>query len=543
MELIDLQNSYDYSTLAPHFGVSPGILKNHLYGHHGYHVFPIPKKSGGVRLISSPNKLRRALQKKLLPVLSLTYRANYFAHGFIQNRSIKSNALPHVGKRTILNVDLQEFFSSITFKRVRGLFLKPPFSLQWSTANILAQLCCCDGVLPAGGITSPVISNLIMSKLDKRMASLTTRLGGDYTRYADDLTMSFDRPADQLSSLIIIDEVGGVSLGGALLEIISSEGFTANKEKIRISHSGSRKIVTGLVVNEKVNPQRKWRSSLESKIYAVEKFGWQHVAREDHADQKDPSVSVRMLMRRLHGKLSFYSMIRGKGDWICADLAHRFNALHDDSRLRLPSVEIISRQERAARGIFIIACYSNAAKSYVLTDHQGSGFCVSSGLIVTAAHVILDEDGNQLISHIYAMSERSNILHECDALVLDEHRDIAILKIRSQSIEPERHRFKINYSMDVGSNAVSAGYPDYRLGSHASIQQHQIIRKFVANGVHKAQITGVGQGGLSGAPLLDENMHVLGMLQKGNLSPSGIPEIIDANEIKRAAEENGITID
>lgn len=542
MELSDLQKAYDYSTLAPQFGVSPIVLKAHLYGASGYTVFPIAKKSGGVRLIASPNKLRRDLQKKLLPVLEATYRTNDSAHGFVSRRNVRSNALPHVGKRTLLNVDLQEFFSSITFKRVRGLFLKAPFSLQWSTANILAQICCFNGVLPTGGITSPVLSNLVMSRLDKRLASLVARLGGEYSRYADDLTMSFDRPAGQLSSLVIVDSVGVLSVGGALSEIITGEGFFVNQGKLRVSQSGARKIVTGLVVNDKVNVNRRWYTSLESKIYAVEKFGWLHVAIKEYPDEENDATAVRMLMRRMHGKISFLYMVRGKGDWLCADLASRFNKLHADSRLRVSSVEIISRRERIPRGVFIVVCYESPVSAYSMASEQGTGFCVESGLIVTAAHVVLVGDTDKIMPNVYVMNERTKSLEECDVLVADKHRDIAILRIKSGTIEWERHRFRLNFDVKPGLSVISAGYPDYSYGSHAAIQQHQVVKKFVASLVTKAQISGVVQGGLSGGPLIDGDMRVVGLVHRGTLSAGGIPEMIEAQEIKKVADASGLSL-
>lgn len=542
MKLSDLQKAYDYATLAPLFGVPQAVLKAHLYGPLGYTVFPIAKKSGGVRLIASPNKLRRKLQKRLLPVLEATYRASDFAHGFVPHRNVRSNAEPHVGKRTLLNVDLHEFFASITFKRVRGLFLKAPFSLQWSVANILAQICCFNGVVPAGGITSPVLSNLMMSRLDKRMASLVSRLSGEYTRYADDLSMSFDRPIGQLSSLVLVDNVGVLSVGGALSEIITSEGFFVNQEKLRVSHSGARKIVTGLVVNDKVNVKRRWYLSLESKMYAVEKLGWASVAKKEYPDETDNAVAVRMLMRRMHGKLSFLHMVRGKGDWLCADLAYRFNRLHSDARLRVSSVEIISRLERAPRGVFVVVGYPVPVASYSMTNDQGTGFCVESGLIVTAAHVVVDDKSKKVLPNVYVMNERNKKLEECDVLATDRHKDIAILKVKSGSIEPERHRFKISYDIAVGLNVRSVGYPDYSYGSHASVQHHQVVKKFVASLVNKAQINGVVQGGLSGGPLITSDMRVVGLIHRGTLAAGGIPELVESQEIKKLADSSGLSL-
>ncbi|HEV7272103.1 reverse transcriptase domain-containing protein [Pseudoxanthomonas sp.] len=541
MKLADLQKAHDYASLSYLLGLSPSLLKSHLYGNSGYSVFPIAKKSGGVRLIQAPNKRRRYIQKKFASVFNEVYRAGEFAHGFVVGRSVRSNALPHVGARTLINIDLQDFFSSITFKRVRGLLLKSPFSLQWNIANIVAQACCHEGVLPTGGITSPVLSNIILARLDKRISSLVLRLGGDYSRYADDLSMSFDRPLAQLSSLVRIDSVGNLSPGGALSEIISEEGFAINLAKLRVSQRGARKIVTGLVVNEKVSVRRDWYLKVESKVYAVEKFGWNQVAKSEYPEEPDQGIAVRMLMRRLHGKLSFLKMVRDPGDSVSADLAHRFNRLHGDARLRVPSVEIIARDDRASRGVFVVLCYVAPTKTYVMTSDQGTAFCVQSGLIITAAHVVLD--GVKLFPHVYVMNERTKVLEECDVLAHCAKSDIAILRVKSGAVDFERHRFKIGVAVESGHVVTSVGYPDYAYGNHAAHQKHQVVKKFVASTVAKAQINGAIQGGLSGAPLLGQDMKVLGIVHKGILAAGGIPEMIEVGELRKLANAHSLSLE
>jgi RNA-directed DNA polymerase len=94
-------------------------------GRYKYTSFSIPKKTGGVRTIQAPHPTLRILQRKLLKVLELVYQPHPAAQGFVKQRGIVSNATPHVGKRLILNLDLQNFFTSITFPRVRGIFIPP----------------------------------------------------------------------------------------------------------------------------------------------------------------------------------------------------------------------------------------------------------------------------------------------------------------------------------------------------------------------------------------------------------------------------------
>src|SRR2546429_421828 len=92
-----------------------------------YKTWTIKKRSGGVREIRAPRSTLYRIQSALHELLQSYYRPRPAAHGFVRGRGIVSNASRHVGRRFIFNVDLEDFFPSIHFGRVRGLFLAPPF--------------------------------------------------------------------------------------------------------------------------------------------------------------------------------------------------------------------------------------------------------------------------------------------------------------------------------------------------------------------------------------------------------------------------------
>ena len=125
-----------------------------------YRMFSIMKKSGGTRQILSPTSSLKLLQSKLSQILSIVYQAKPCVHGYTQGRSIVSNARMHVRRKWVYNVDLNDFFPSINFGRVRGMFIKY-FNLPEEPATVLAQICCYENQLPQGAPTSPIISNLI----------------------------------------------------------------------------------------------------------------------------------------------------------------------------------------------------------------------------------------------------------------------------------------------------------------------------------------------------------------------------------------------
>lgn len=543
MNLSDLQRAHDYSSLGVLFGLPGPALKNNLYKSRGYTDFTIPKKSGGVRLISAPSQIRRRLQHSLLPILDGAYKMGPHAHGFATGRSVKTNAQPHVAADIVINFDLKDFFSSISFQRVRGVFLAHPLHLDWNVANILAQICTLDGVMPAGASTSPVISNIICARLDKRLAALATRLGGSYTRYADDLTFSFNRVVSQLRGIAVIDEEGNPAVGGAISEIITSEGFIINMEKLRVSSNGSRKMVTGLVVNEKVNIKRSWYNKLESQIYAVEKFGLAKIASMTFAEEKIVTVAERRLLRQMHGKVAYLSMIRGCGDWLVADIAYRFNKLHNFKQLRVPSIEIISQTARLPRGVHIVNASNVALPMFDGGYSQGTAFNTGSGLLVTAAHVIEDNDTKIALPFVYVMNERRTpLLVRCDVLAVDWDKDIAILRATDRQLELERSRFKVGMDPMMGETLTATGYPNYVLGDRASIMTMPVTRVFQAGPVKKASVGGFIQGGMSGGPVINARHELCGIIHKGVGAAGGVSEIVAISELIRLAHSISHTV-
>ena len=158
-----------------------------------YTTFEIPKKHGGTRRIKAPDKKLKLLQQKLSSLLQdcleeiEATRGNrkQVAHGFKRGHSILSNARQHRNRRWVFNVDLQDFFPSINFGHVRGLFLKDKnFLLQPDVATVLAKIACDENALPQGSPCSPVISNLVAHVLDMHIVRLASKAGCTYTLIA-----------------------------------------------------------------------------------------------------------------------------------------------------------------------------------------------------------------------------------------------------------------------------------------------------------------------------------------------------------------------
>ncbi len=90
-----------------------------------YVNFDIPKKTGGKRTITAPDKFLKQIQRRINLILTLFFEPKPAAHGFLNGRSIVTNAAKHVRKKYVLNVDLKDFFPSIHFGRVKAVLKLP----------------------------------------------------------------------------------------------------------------------------------------------------------------------------------------------------------------------------------------------------------------------------------------------------------------------------------------------------------------------------------------------------------------------------------
>lgn len=279
-----------------------------------YRLFTLPKRSGGTRTIMAPNFSLKVLQVKLNTVLTAVYKPKPAAHGFVIGRSVVTNAAPHCGRRLVFNVDLENFFPTINFGRVRGMFMAKPYSLPVAVATTFAQICCFENQLPQGAPTSPMVSNMICSRLDTELERLAKKNTCSYTRYADDITFSTYR--SKFAEGICSHVDGGVSPGLDLFNIILGNGFAINENKVHLQRWDSHQQVTGVTVNRKPNVRRSYIRQLRAMLYAWKKFGIGGAARAhfhrnttDNPLMKYDAVAFENIVR---GRIAYLGMVRNK---------------------------------------------------------------------------------------------------------------------------------------------------------------------------------------------------------------------------------------
>jgi hypothetical protein len=228
-----------------------------------YYRFTIPKRDGSPRPIWAPLPKLKAAQHWILHNIIEKLPVHGAAHGFLAGRSILTNAAAHTDARIVLKMDIKDFFPTVTFPRVKGVFRKAGYREQ--IATLLALLCTeapreivrHDGndfyvalgprCLPQGAPTSPALTNTLCLSLDRRVTALAKRFGWRYTRYADDLTFSL--PNSHAGPPLL------GTLQGLVKKIVAAEGFAVHPTKTRVDRKGGRQRVTGLVVNGSVPPR------------------------------------------------------------------------------------------------------------------------------------------------------------------------------------------------------------------------------------------------------------------------------------------------
>lgn len=231
-----------------------------------YKSFDLNKKNGGIRHINAPTGELLRIQRKISKILQASIKENNISHGFNIGKSIYSNANVHHNKRYVLNLDLEDFFDSVHFGRVRGFFIKNnSFKCTENIATILAQLTCYNGKLPQGAPSSPVLTNLICNIMDFHILKIAKKYKLNYTRYADDMTFSTnDKYFLELYNQFIID----------ITTEVNKSGFKINDRKTRLQYKDSRQEVTGIIVNKSLSVPNEYYKTTRAMAHSLYKNGY-----------------------------------------------------------------------------------------------------------------------------------------------------------------------------------------------------------------------------------------------------------------------------
>lgn len=461
------------------------------FRHRMYSEFSIGKTAGKARIITAPDARLKSIQWKLLPLLEQLYRVRSPVHGFVRNRSVKTNAEAHGRRRYVVNLDLKDFFPTITEKRVVGLLRS--LGVDKQVSEVVARLCCNAGRLPQGAPTSPIISNMICYRLDTDLLHLAKAARAIYTRYADDITFSSYQPPAPLFELAI-PSAGRFSpdlLAQGLRAAVASNGFVIHPDKAHYADRNSRRCVTGVKINAGLNVDRRYVRQIRAMLHSIETSGLSSAqARYDAGGGKGA------LSAHIRGKISYVAHLKGSADPVVRSLAKRYNISFSGSPIKLtPTVE-----EMRDRAVWVVDH----------PEHNGTCFFLKDVGVVTAAHCV---DGCKEIEILHPSKHTRKF--KVGVLHLDKHRDLAVLDDKSI---PSSEFYYLDASIKpayVTESVIALGYPDWGLGERLNIRSGEVSLLTARFGVPLIEVTQQLGQGMSGGPILNAIGQVVGVIHKG----------------------------
>ncbi len=546
------------------FGTPYTYVQREVYPKQRYRAFVLPKKTGGVRLIHAPRLKLKTMQHQLATYLHrVGSTPKPSAHGFRAGRSIVTNAAAHSHPRTqfLLNIDLQDFFPSISFYRVRGLLEAPPFNFSRTVASLAAHICTFRNGLPQGAPTSPIISNLIARSLDRDLMSLARRHRCKYTRYVDDISFSFSvRTSAALPESLCSFDGGILVVGPELRSIVASNGFTLNEAKSRMSTSDRRMEVTGLTINRFPNVRRKFIDEIRGALHACEKHGYQR-ANEFWRKSFLASSGIERarfyrnlrtgrfpeLIHFLRGKILFVKMVRGEEDFIYNRLAERFNAVaHEHLAPLLTVYPVVKTEAELRRACFVIIWEADHVETDTgKTTHvsgQGTGFLYTSENLITCSHVFFDNVGvGEDIRRVHINSpqlenvrcqaiDHANVPLDVTLMHYDDHRDLAVLKF-DKGPAAFKHIAPAHSAATRGDRGWLNGYPDYNPGKPINVVPSQVNNIYPRQGLGRVELTTTIRAGYSGGPYVNESYGLIGVALRGATQAHGTDECLSNTEL------------
>lgn len=490
-----------------------------------YITFRIPKrKQGEYRTIDAPRADLKRIQRTIAQELWRFYYAPICTYGFVSGRNIAQGAKKHVKKRTVMTIDLQDFFSSVSSSRVRGIFITVCHCCP-EVANTLTNLTCLNGGLPQGAPSSPILSNLVCYSMDRELLNYAIRHRLTYSRYADDLTFSSTSP--YLSRHFCNQGAEGIeAINRNIRMIVENENsFAINPDKIHIRGKGSRQTVTGIIVNNKCNFTRETYRGLRVLFHnikcktvevAVESYVLKYPQYRDKLIFEDQPISREVLFRHIRGRLVYYTMITSVNHQPSSPLIKLWTMYYEATK---ESVPLISLDYHAYKTTSESAYFDLEGKS---TSYQVDGSAVYvNGYYVTCRHCITDATKPPQIDTNIVTIEQCPRISDCqpqsfvdDEISCQYDYDIAWCKDLSAYKAPCNIVVNTMYIPQIGEEVIAVGYEG---GSRTPLtipcKVSFISRDQTEIGVDRAFIHG-----MSGGPIFNQRHELIGILRKGSSS-------------------------
>lgn len=477
------------------------------YASFRYDFVEIPKRGGGKRPLLVPEKRLKFLQQKILALLSEIYSPRSPVHGFTKDRNVISNANAHQARPFLLNIDISNFFGSISWKRVHGMLVA--IGLDDDLARSICALCVTNNQLPQGAPTSPILSNMVCFRLDRELMQFAGAHKFRYTRYADDISLSSYVPPLALfnDGLPPDGQTTLENISNPLRIIFASNGFSINTNKIRFSGKKFRKEVTGLKVNEFTNVKRNFIRDLRASIYKIEKIGLA-AAQADYATRYSTKASLGNVLR---GRLEWIAQVRGRSFAPYRTLGTRFNKLFPKISVPIDP----TYQEVINRSVWIVEyCYDNPKGEVVIA--QGTAFFLRGVGLVSADHTF-DDLSTGLYADIYRPENPSDTYQAAPSSKRCSTRDLVILN----------HNIPLHAHLDLSPTTMvdnikqpitALGFPSFGPGDGISEIPGHIISRPTKSSIKLVEVSSILNDGLSGGPIINDRYQVVAVVQRGGTS-------------------------
>jgi len=337
---------------------------------------------------------------------------------------------------------------------------------------------------------------MICFRLDKALLSFARNSRCIYTRYADDITFSSHQGLKVLfeGSLPSPGHFLPETLAPTLLTIFANNGFTLNDDKAHYADRHSRRMVTGIKVNQLLNVDRRFVRNIRAALYSIETLG-EKDAQEKFEKVHGGSANIRS---HLQGKISWLGYIRSQSDPVFRSLAVRFNKIFPGNEIKV----VPTGNEIRDRAVWVVEHFEGDMA-------QGTAFFLKGIGLVTAAHCV--EGATE--TEVYHPTKPSNKF-TTNVLKLDKSRDLAILEHEI----PDTEYFELTISTSevaLGDGLTAVGYPQFGPGDKQNVRGGMVSSLPIKSAVQMIEVTQKLTQGMSGGPLLDSEDTVVGIIHKG----------------------------
>jgi retron-type reverse transcriptase len=261
-------------------------ISNNIKKH--YKTVFVPKRDGGARKLSVPDDILKKVQRSIAENILAYEQVSEYATAYKYGAAVHKNARVHVGSKKLLKLDILHFFDSIYYTTVKEkVFGEERFSEPLRV--LLTMLCYYKDVLPQGAPTSPIITNIVMRDFDEKVGKWCGERNIVYTRYCDDMTFSGDFDEKEVRHFVKNE--------------LLSLGFVLNDKKTVSVNKNERMMVTGVVVNQKINAPAEYKRAIRQEVYYCKKFGvGEHIKRLGLENKEE-------YLRSLLGRIAFVLQI------------------------------------------------------------------------------------------------------------------------------------------------------------------------------------------------------------------------------------------